>query len=176
MSIQDKKVEYPHTSLSKGRTSALAQFVAKTLLSKSKALSPAQSQSVNHYSSINESATSDMENSAVWINFSPCLLYKEDKEIIQSSAWLNDRIINAAQKRLQVQATDISGWQSTLYQKSFPNYEVIDSEQDFVQIVHIRSYHWATVSNIGCDVCKVNQRVTHITTLKYESKEKRFCL
>ncbi len=115
LTSQHKKDGSPLTAQSTGETSLLAQLVAKTLLSKSKALSPPP-QTLNHmHQSVSSSpvpAPLDTDNSDVWINFPPCPLLKEDREIIESNAWLNDKIINAAQKMLQLQAADISGWQS----------------------------------------------------------------
>ena len=49
-----------------------------------------------------------------------------DREILESTGWLNDRIVNASQKMLQLQAKHIKGWQSTLCRQNPKKIEVID--------------------------------------------------
>ena len=41
-------------------------------------------------------------------------LYPEDKDILLSTEWLNDRIINAAQKQLKMQSS-LKGFQSIYF-------------------------------------------------------------
>ncbi len=106
-----------------------------------------------------------------WVKFLPCPLLMADKEILESTGWLNDRIINASQKMLQLQATHIKGWQSTLYQQNSAKFELIDKEEDFVQIVHVRNNHWITVSNIGCDVSVVNIYDSYANSVSIQTKK-----
>ena len=73
-----------------------------------------------------------------------------DKLVLQSSAWLNDAIIFAAQVLLKKQSDGICGWKSTQCSKrvgeeKFPR---IPQGAPFVQILHVSNNHWITVSNI----------------------------
>ncbi len=80
---QHKKDRSTLTAQSTGEISLLPQLVAKTLLSKRKVLLPPQTLNNMHQSvsSLQAPASLDTDNSAVWINFLPCLLLKKDREI-----------------------------------------------------------------------------------------------
>ena len=77
-------------------------------------------------------------------------LYKHDKAILESSQWLNDGIIYAAQRMLQAQTKGhIFGWQSTQLSKQKGLFSVVPSSSSFVQLLHINDCHWVTTSNVN---------------------------
>ena len=89
--------------------------------------------------------------SGLWI---PDLnLFGEDKEILLSDSWLNDRLINAAQKLLQAAFSHIPGFQCTLLGQAM----AFDVEcGEFIQILHNGQGHWLMISTIGTKHPEVN--------------------
>ena len=83
----------------------------------------------------------------VWL---PSLdLYVKDKVILQSTGWLNDGIVYAAQKLLEAQTRGkIFGWQSTQLSKR-GLFVVVPQSSPFVQILHVGKCHWVTTSNVN---------------------------
>ena len=76
-------------------------------------------------------------------------LYLKDKEIPETSAWLNDGIILAAQSLLRDQTkTKIFGWQSTQCSKIDGLFNVVPPNSPFVQILHTGGCHWVATSNV----------------------------
>ena len=67
---------------------------------------------------------------------------------------LSDNVINAIQKMIATQHTEINGFQDTvLGQKSnFKSYK----SMPFVQIIHNGNLHWVTISTYGCNEGEVN--------------------
>ena len=57
-------------------------------------------------SPIEINSTTPVKAEPTWITSDLFELYEEDKEILASSRWLNDRIIGAAQKILEQQCGD----------------------------------------------------------------------
>lgn len=94
------------------------------------------------------SVSSSPENgSQLWI--AKLDLYKHDKEILCSTAWLNDSIIFAAQSLLAKQSKGkIFGFQSTQLCKTKNLFRPVPPGP-FVQVLHISGCHWAVVSNIN---------------------------
>ena len=84
----------------------------------------------------------------VWL---PSLdLYIRDKAILQSTGWLNDGIILAAQKLLEAQTrSKVFGWQSTQLSKRKGLFFVVPRCSPFVQILHVGKCHWLTTSNVN---------------------------
>ena len=74
-------------------------------------------------------------------------LYNDDKNILCSStAWLNDRIINAAHVLLKAINPHLSGFQNPVLGQCL----AFDVEsEEFVQVLHDGHGHWLTVSTIG---------------------------
>ena len=71
-----------------------------------------------------------------------------DKQILDSTGWLNDAIIFAAQSLLSLQTKGkVFGWQSTQLSKREGLFKVIPPGA-FVQILHISECHWAVASNV----------------------------
>ena len=74
-------------------------------------------------------------------------LKQSDREILLShTAWLNDDIINAAQKLLKKANPAVPGLQDVACGLTM-NFDVEPGE--FVQILHPGQRHWNTISNIG---------------------------
>ena len=55
--------------------------------------------------------------SSEWIEIGDTILFPEDRELLESDGWLNDKHINAAQTLLKVQHSHISSLQNTLLQQ-----------------------------------------------------------
>lgn len=76
-------------------------------------------------------------------------LYQHDKEILCSTAWLNDSIICAAQSLLAKQSKGkIFVFQSTQLCKTKYLFRPLPPGP-FIQALHISGCHWAVVSNIN---------------------------
>ena len=72
-------------------------------------------------------------------------LFPQDKVILETNAWLNDAIIQAAQSLLKQQTNgEVFGWQSPQCAKT--TFQPIPQRQRFIQIIH-KNKHWITVSN-----------------------------
>jgi hypothetical protein len=77
-------------------------------------------------------------------------LYQQDKAILESSEWLNDGIISAAQNMLQAQTRGkLFGWQSTQFSKREGLFSVVPPSSPFVQVLHTGNCHWVTTSNVN---------------------------
>ena len=77
-------------------------------------------------------------------------IYLHDKAILQSSCWLNDGIVYAAQKLLEAQTKGkIFGWQSTQLSKREGLFVVLPPSCSFIQILHVGKCHWLTISNVN---------------------------
>ncbi len=76
-------------------------------------------------------------------------LFVKDKLILQSTEWINDGIINAAQMILKKQfGSDIAGWQSPQCSKKVSLYKVVLDSMPFIQILNVSQCHWIVVSNM----------------------------
>ena len=74
-------------------------------------------------------------------------LYKHDKKVLESSAWLNDGIIYAAQCLLREQTKGkICGWQSTQCAKN-RSFKQVSAFQPFIQVLHVANCHWVVAPN-----------------------------
>ena len=71
-----------------------------------------------------------------------------DKTVLQSSDWINDNIIYAAQKLLRKEFPDIEGLKSPLLGTSLA-FKCIPHNSKYIQILHVNGNHWICVSNIG---------------------------
>ena len=101
----------------------------------------------------------------VWL---PSLdLYVRDKAILQSTCWLNDGIILAAQKLLEAQTRGkVFGWQSTQLSKRKGLFVVVPRCSPFVQILHVGKCHWLTTSNVN-----VHGGASYIDTILFMTVE-----
>ena len=94
------------------------------------------------------SSPSKASTSEYWIK--ELHLYPSDEYILLSPVqWLNDSIINAAQMLLH-KACDKSGFQNTQLGKRLM-FEPIQHGASFIQILHVDSTHWITVTNVACN-------------------------
>ena len=72
-----------------------------------------------------------------------------ERDILQSSAWLNDLIINAAQQVLKSNIDNrILGWQHTQCCSKLSMFRTVPHIAPFIQVLHLYN-HWVTVSNIN---------------------------
>ena len=77
----------------------------------------------------------------------------EYRQILESKTlWLNDNIINAAQRLLKKQY-GIPGLQNTLLGHTC-TFDVVGG-LEFVQVLHSNNSHWLTISTIGCSYSTV---------------------
>ncbi len=90
-----------------------------------------------------------------WIgNSLYCLNEVARKRIEESVGWLDDNVITAAQSLIHQHFPFMFGLEPTLKQETL-SFEV-HTKDEFVQIFHVGSNHWCTVTNIGCDHGVVN--------------------
>ena len=83
----------------------------------------------------------------IWI--SALDLYIEDKAILESTSWLNDGIIYAAQSLLRDETKgQVNGWQSTQCSRNGGSFKIVPTKQPFIQILHVANCHWTVCSNI----------------------------
>ncbi len=98
-------------------------------------------------------------HSAIIVSDSPCKpkepmwinelnLTLQDKELLENESYINDQIIYWAQKLLEKEFPDITGWQSTLCAQRKSLFVVLPRGSKFVQIMLTRNNHWVTISNI----------------------------
>lgn len=73
-------------------------------------------------------------------------MYAEDKHILEGTAWLTDSIIQAAQKLLRKEK-DLDGFQTPLLGANL-QFKQVNISKGFLQVLHIHSNHWITVSNL----------------------------
>ena len=91
--------------------------------------------------------TQSCSKEQLWI---PSLeLYSTDHLALVGCEWINDRLINAGQRLLK-EAYPCIGNLGQLIQ----GYEPETCE--FVQVLHVASSHWVTISTIGCSLGEVN--------------------
>ena len=79
-------------------------------------------------------------------------LFLCDQHVVSSPVqWLNDNIINAVQKLLDVTTgSSVKGFQSTQHGWKCA-FHAIEPGYPFIQIPHVDSTHWITVSNFNCN-------------------------
>ena len=72
-----------------------------------------------------------------------------DKQILESDRWLNDKIISAAQCLLLEQTKGkVLGWQSTLCSQQQGMFKPLPSNHPYVQVLHTDGSHWIAVTNM----------------------------
>lgn len=84
----------------------------------------------------------------VWVETKDYELKESHKKCLLSNAWLDDKIINAAQSLLRNQCKSVGGLQDpVLSQMRPPPFSIIDEDQYecFVQICNINESHWVTI-------------------------------
>ena len=79
-------------------------------------------------------------------------LNKTQKDILSSTGWLDDKIVNAAQSLLRKQF-GLAGLQNTTLGYTL-TYDIM--RKQFVQILHNGQNHWLTVSTIGLQSSYIN--------------------
>ena len=72
------------------------------------------------------------------------LTHEDHAILLNPTAWLNDNIIDAAQRLLKQYSTAICGFQNTLLGAKFK-----PETEDFVQILFDGREHWLAVSTVG---------------------------
>ena len=71
-----------------------------------------------------------------------------DKATLQTSQWLNDNIINAAQQLLKQTFANMEGQMSPQLGKNM-KFKRISTCSRYLQVLHVNGNHWICVSNIG---------------------------
>ena len=72
-----------------------------------------------------------------------------EKRILESTEWLNDKIITAAQNLLLHESNgEIAGFQYTLRSEKPEWYRPLPNRSKYVQLFHTSKTHWITTSNI----------------------------
>ena len=92
-------------------------------------------------------------NTKDWTICGSVPLKTEHKETLQSTAWLDDSLIRAAQFLLKEQFPHVGGLQSPLLGDKLA---MEPQAGEFVQILCIRKTHWICVSTVGCEPSSIN--------------------
>ena len=74
-------------------------------------------------------------------------------QILSSTRWLDDSLMNMGQSMLLQQHPHINGLQNVLLGQKFA---FTPQAEEFVQILHENENHWITVSTIGCPPSTIN--------------------
>ncbi len=77
-------------------------------------------------------------------------------EVEHSDFWLSDSHIDHAQYLLSSVCPEISGLQTTLVFETDSCKSVQHAKTELIQILHVNSNHWVTVSNINCNLNAIN--------------------
>ena len=101
-------------------------------------------------SSPSTTATTRTQN---WLVCGGISLQQTHKTIFQSTAWIDDEIITAAQNLLQQQYPAEGGLQSPILGQ---NFAMTPQTGEFVQVLNQSNAHWLTISTIGCEPSTVN--------------------
>ena len=96
-----------------------------------------------------------------------CGLNTDDKKVFETSAWLTDNIITAAQNLL-AQHFGTDGLQDVTLARTL---SMAVKRRGFVQILNQSSSHWITVSTIGCQPAFVKVYDSAGKYLTYRNKE-----
>ena len=75
-------------------------------------------------------------------------LFLADKATLQTSQWLNDNIIHAAQQLLKRTFAGMEGLKSPQLGNNL-TFKHISTRSRYLQVLHINGNHWICVSNIG---------------------------
>ena len=77
----------------------------------------------------------------------------DDRTILETGGWLNDKLIDVGQNLLKKQFTHVAGFQNTLLGQTLA-FEV--QREEFIQILHNGYNHWVMVSTIACNPGEIN--------------------
>jgi len=72
----------------------------------------------------------------------------EDRNVLESKDWLNDKHIHAAQQLLKKQHPQVAGLQNTILQCT-STFDV-QGRNEFVQCLNLGGNHWITISTLKC--------------------------
>ena len=100
--------------------------------------------------SVSTTTLSESNPKPFWLSVEGEWLAFEDKQILQSNEWLNDKIVNATQKLLRKQS-HLSGFMPTYFEQKMSAYKHIDGSTPLIQVILVGQSHWVTVSNVNCD-------------------------
>ena len=89
---------------------------------------------------------------SLWLEVDGIKLNKTQKDILSSTGWLDDKIVNAAQSLLRKQF-GLVGLQNTTLGYTL-THDIM--RKQFVQILHNGQDHWLTVSTIGLQSSYIN--------------------
>ena len=86
-------------------------------------------------------------------------LFWDDKTCLETSSWINDNIIYAAQQLLKKSALGLEGLQSSQCGQKF-TFKVVGLQSKYLQVLHVGGNHWIAISNIDLNRGKgVSDRV-----------------
>ena len=101
-----------------------------------------------------------------------CGLNTDDKKVFETSAWLTDNMITAAQNLL-AQHFGIDGLQDVTLARTL---SMAVKLRGFVQILNQSSSHWITVSTIGCQPAFVKVYDSAGKYLTYRNRQRKLLL
>lgn len=134
---------HPSSASTQATCSNYSLSTPKLKSSSSDSVKPSKSTSHSHKSKCKR------HHQQYWVP-SLCLLESDRRILYLNAEWLNDTIINAAQKLLS-KSEGLQGFQNTLLGKGYQFKRLDPKGRPFVQILHINSNHWATTTNVGCE-------------------------
>ena len=86
-----------------------------------------------------------------WISLGGNDLLMEDKWLIESGKWINDRIISAWQFLLQQKYPSVGGLHSTVV-VSKRKFKRDSRKHEVVQVLNSGNNHWVAISTLGCSI------------------------
>lgn len=106
----------------------------------------------------------------VWLKTATVVLTTEDKRVLTSGEWLNDRHIQAALTLMKEDQDllPVDGLQDPLLGENL-SFQVCGSEM--VQILHSGSSHWITINTVGSNHPQVFVYDSLYTSLPFKTKE-----
>ena len=112
--------------------------------------------------------TSDLLPSPdTWVKIDGIVLNTDHKYIIENGQWLNDTIIDAAQRLLRKQSSNIAGWQTP---QLGVGYKFATCGTPFIQILHVLRNHWIVATNINCTSTTVNIYDSAYSAISHDTK------
>jgi len=94
-----------------------------------------------------------LESPSPWVKIAGVSLNEDHKRMLETSEWLDDEVITAAQHLLKDQYPAVGSLQTpTLASKL----ALEPQTSEFVQILNLNNNHWITVSTVGCQPGHIN--------------------
>ena len=126
-----------------------------------------QGSDIHHLSSDSECHSNSDDT---WLRIEGVTLTLEDKDVLSSGEWLNDRLINAALtlKKRDKNLLPVDVLQDPILGNTL-SFQVSGSEM--VQVLHSGNSHWVTISTVGTSHPEAIVYDSLYATLPFQTKE-----